>query len=54
MGDKAHDHDDRIVYNKLTGALYFDSDGIGGTAQTQFATLANRPDNLSANDFTVI
>lgn len=54
VGDKAHDHDDRVIYNKLTGALYFDSDGIGGTAQIQFATLANRPDNLSANDFTVI
>jgi Ca2+-binding RTX toxin-like protein len=39
-GTAAHDSTDHIVYNSTTGALYFDSDGAGGAAQTQFATLA--------------
>ena len=39
-GAAAHDSSDHIIYNSSTGALSFDSDGIGGTAQTQFATLS--------------
>ena len=31
--------DDRIIYDPITGYLYFDPDGLGGTAQIQFATL---------------
>ncbi|RWB30240.1 calcium-binding protein, partial [Mesorhizobium sp.] len=40
VGKAAHDSSDHIIYNSLTGALSFDSDGIGGAAQTQFATLS--------------
>jgi hypothetical protein len=47
-----HDGDDHIIYNKASGALYYDSDGIGGHAQIQFAVLANRP-SIAANDFAV-
>jgi Ca2+-binding RTX toxin-like protein len=54
IGKAAHDADDRIVYNKATGALSFDSDGSGHHAAIQFATLSNRPANLAANDFVVI
>ncbi|MER8871771.1 calcium-binding protein [Mesorhizobium sp. M0814] len=39
-GTAAHDSSDHIIYNSSTGALSFDSDGIGGAAQTQFATLS--------------
>ncbi|MER8486623.1 calcium-binding protein, partial [Mesorhizobium sp. M1322] len=39
-GASAHDSSDRILYNNSTGALSFDSDGIGGAVQTQFATLS--------------
>ncbi|MER9613464.1 calcium-binding protein, partial [Mesorhizobium sp. M0312] len=39
-GTSAHDSSDHIIYNSSTGALSFDSDGIGGAAQTQFATLS--------------
>jgi Ca2+-binding RTX toxin-like protein len=54
-GAKAHDADDHIIYNKATGALYYDDDGKGGHAQVQFATLAApiKP-TLSASDFVVI
>ncbi|MER9984483.1 calcium-binding protein [Mesorhizobium sp. M0103] len=39
-GTTAHDSSDHIIYNSSTGALSFDSDGIGGAHQTQFATLS--------------
>ena len=53
VGKSAHDADDRIVYDKASGALYFDSDGSGHHAAIQFATLTNKP-VLNAGDFTVI
>jgi len=31
---------DRIIYETDTGRLFFDSDGVGGTARVQFATLS--------------
>jgi len=40
IGAAALDVNDRIIYNDVTGALYYDSDGSGGTAQVQFATLS--------------
>ncbi|TIP32858.1 MAG: calcium-binding protein, partial [Mesorhizobium sp.] len=39
-GHGAHDANDHIIYNSTTGALSFDSDGIGGHAQVQFASLS--------------
>lgn len=39
-GANAQDSSDRFIYNQSTGALYFDSDGVGGTNQTQFAKLS--------------
>ena len=38
-GDKAHDANDRIIYNKKTGALYYDQDGTGSKAAIQIAKL---------------
>ncbi len=52
-GKAAHDANDRIVYDKKTGALFYDADGTGKTAQVKFATLTNKP-VLKATDFFVI
>jgi Ca2+-binding RTX toxin-like protein len=53
-GAAAHDADDRVVYNKATGALFFDSNGIAAGGVTQLATLTNKPANVDASDFVVI
>lgn len=52
-GTKAHDRDDRIIYNKKTGALYYDQDGTGSAKAVHFATLSNKAD-LKYTDFFVI
>ncbi|MER8520600.1 calcium-binding protein [Mesorhizobium sp. M0644] len=52
-GTAAHDSSDHIIYNSSTGALSFDSDGIGGAAQIQFATLSPGL-SLAAASFLVI
>ncbi|MGO4706721.1 hypothetical protein AB4072_13215 [Microvirga sp. 2MCAF38] len=52
-GDKAHDNDDRIIYDKKTGNLYYDADGTGKSAQVKFATLTNKT-KLYYHDFFVI
>ncbi|MGO4705436.1 hypothetical protein AB4072_06625 [Microvirga sp. 2MCAF38] len=38
-GTKAHDGDDHVIYNKKTGALFYDADGNGTKEAIQFATL---------------
>jgi Ca2+-binding RTX toxin-like protein len=40
-GATALQADDRIIYDRITGYLYFDPDGVGGTAQVHFATLTS-------------
>ncbi|MDX8534097.1 calcium-binding protein [Mesorhizobium sp. VK25A] len=52
-GTAAHDSTDHIVYNSTTGALYFDSDGIGGASQIQFASLTPHL-AITANSFAVV
>jgi Ca2+-binding RTX toxin-like protein len=52
-GAHAHDANDHVIYNKATGALYYDSDGSGSHAAIQFAQLTNKP-VLTAHDFAVI
>ena len=51
-GTSATDADDRIIYDKKTGALYYDPDGVGGIAQTQFAKL-DPGTKLKASDFMI-
>jgi serralysin len=52
-GAAAQDPGDRIIYNSNTGALLYDSDGLGGLAPIQFAELTPGL-NLSAADFLVV
>jgi Ca2+-binding RTX toxin-like protein len=52
-GTAAHDADDRFIYNKKAGVIYFDSDGLGGKAQIQFA-LVKKGISVSAADFHVL
>jgi len=52
-GVRATDADDRIIYNRATGGLYFDSDGDGVHTQLLFAVLTTKPP-LTAGDFAVI
>ncbi|WP_198411875.1 calcium-binding protein [Microvirga flavescens] len=52
-GTKAHDQDDRIIYNKKTGALYYDADGTGTASQVQIATLSKNL-KMTYKDFFVI
>jgi Ca2+-binding RTX toxin-like protein len=53
-GAAAHDADDRIIYNKATGALSYDANGVAAGGVTLLATLTNKPANVAANDFVVI
>ena len=46
--------DDYIVYNATNGQLSYDASGVGtGTAQV-FATLINKPQDITAQQFVVI
>lgn len=51
-GTAAGDADDRIVYNSVTGALFYDSDGSGSVAPIRFSTLAAGL-VLTSTDFVV-
>ncbi|MBD2747384.1 hypothetical protein IC232_11840 [Microvirga sp. BT688] len=52
-GTRAQDREDRIIYDKKSGAVYYDKDGTGGSAQVKIATLDK---NLKVfyHDFYVI
>ncbi|MGO4387073.1 calcium-binding protein [Microvirga sp. 2YAF29] len=52
-GTKAKDAEDRIVYDKKSGTLYYDADGTGASAQVKIATLSNKT-KLYYHDFFVI
>ncbi|QRM31249.1 hypothetical protein [Microvirga sp. VF16] len=50
---KAQDAEDRIVYDKKSGALYYDKDGTGSASQVKIATLSKNL-KLTYSDFFVI
>jgi Ca2+-binding RTX toxin-like protein len=51
IATKAIDTSDRFIYNKTSGALFFDSDGTGSSAQTQIATLSS---GLGLNNLDIV
>jgi Ca2+-binding RTX toxin-like protein len=51
---KGHDANDRIIYDKATGKLYFDDDGSGSRAAIWFATLSTKPQALDHGDFGIV
>jgi Ca2+-binding RTX toxin-like protein len=50
---KAHDRDDRVIYEKDTGKLFYDADGTGPLAGVHFATVAKNL-SLTHKDFHII
>ncbi|MGJ5631155.1 beta strand repeat-containing protein [Nostoc sp. CALU 1950] len=53
LGTIATTASDRFIYNQTTGNLFFDKDGVGGTAQVQIAQFSNQAMLTNAN-ITVI
>ena len=53
-GSVATEADDRIIFNKTTGDLFYDADGNGRGAAVQFATIAGITGTLSSQDFILI
>lgn len=53
VGDSALDAEDRIIYQKTTGNLYYDPDGVGAAAQILVAVLSNKPQDVDASDFYI-
>ncbi|MFC5068076.1 tandem-95 repeat protein [Flaviflagellibacter deserti] len=52
-GTNAADALDRVIYDKNTGALFYDADGIGTQQQIKFAELSKNL-ALTASDFLII
>jgi Ca2+-binding RTX toxin-like protein len=52
-GTKAHDADDRIIFNKKTGVVSYDADGKGGVDAIKFAKI-DAGMKLAADNFLVI
>jgi Ca2+-binding RTX toxin-like protein len=53
VGGTAQDAEDRILYKKFTGALFYDPDGNGPEAAVKFAVLTGSPD-ITFADFIVV
>lgn len=50
---KAKDAEDRILYSKKTGALFYDEDGKGGAKAVKFAVIDDSPNKLTHKDFLI-
>ncbi|AUT04546.1 endonuclease [Nostoc sp. CENA543] len=53
LGSSAVAASDRFIYDKTTGQLFFDEDGIGGANKVQIGLLSNKA-ALTSNSITVI
>jgi ELWxxDGT repeat protein len=55
FGTAAQDSDDRVIYDALSGTLYYDADGTGTEADpVQICVIANKPEFISAGDIQFI
>jgi Ca2+-binding RTX toxin-like protein len=50
---KAHDKDDRVIYDKDSGVLYYDADGSGKGAAVAFATISKNL-SMTNKDFYIV
>lgn len=53
LGTAAHDLDDRIIYNRATGELHYDSNGSAAGGDVVFAVLSNKA-TVAVSDIVVI
>jgi Ca2+-binding RTX toxin-like protein len=53
-GSAAHDSSDRVIYDNVTGNVYYDPDGTGSAPRVLFAVLTGSPDTVTVADFQVI
>ncbi|GBE75901.1 hypothetical protein myaer87_31280 [Microcystis aeruginosa NIES-87] len=53
LGTTALNASNRLIYNTITGRLFFDGDGTGTLAAIQIATLSSKP-TLTASDILVL
>ena len=55
-GTAAADADDRIIFDRSTGSLFYDADGTGFTSAIKFATLdlAGLSGTVASSDFVII
>ena len=52
FGKAAADAEDRVIYDRSTGSLFFDADGTGAAVAVKLAILLNKP-ILSLSDFLI-
>ncbi|MCB1500718.1 MAG: hypothetical protein KDK07_13170 [Bauldia sp.] len=53
VGSKAHDGDDRVIYDDTTGSIFYDADGKGGEGQIKVVKVDPHL-HLSHNDFGLL
>ena len=53
LGDEAKDADDRLLYDKGSGKLYFDEDGSGASDDPILLAILLNKAKLTADDFLV-
>jgi Ca2+-binding RTX toxin-like protein len=53
LGTSATTSSQRFIYNDTSGGLFFDADGIGGTAQVRLAQLVGNP-TLTNDSFRIV
>jgi Ca2+-binding RTX toxin-like protein len=53
-GAVATQADDRVLYDTVSKALYYDADGVGGVAAVKFATIGTLTGTLDHTDFLIV
>lgn len=53
VGAKAHDANDRVIYDKVKGVLFYDSDGTGKAAAVQIAKVGTKHKMTNADIYVI-